>query len=318
MKSPDLDPELAIVRDLLPVVPELHIDTFVDVVRSNREKLPRPDMPEIDGISYRDSEIETSVGTLGVRIISPDAPKSDRACIYWIHGGGYFLGSAFESDARAMAWADQLDAVIVMIDYSLAPESPYPGALEDCYAGLHWTVANAAELGIDLNKLVIGGISAGGGLCAALAILCRDRGEITPCYQVLVYPMIEDRGTTHSNQFDDAPIWYRTINALAWIAYLGRDHLERDVPITGAPARASAEQLVGLPPALITVGTVDPFCDEDITYAQTLLQAGVPTELHVYPGAFHGFDLLMPHTRISQTCNRDIVEALQRALTPAG
>ena len=314
LTRPPLDVELAIIESMLPESPPLDKATFPHALREHVQTLPRPDMPSIEGISIKDIRVDTACGVLGLRIISPDSPRAGRSCMFWIHGGGYIMGSAFQPDPRLMEWVELLDCVLVSVDYGLAPEYQYPAPLEHCYAGLQWTAANADSLGFDPEKLAIAGISAGAGLCAALAILARNRGEITPCFQLLIYPMIDDRGITGSSQFDDAPIWFREINELSWDSYLGDDHLRADLPITAAPARATVEQLKGLPPTFINVGTCDIFCDENIAYATALLAAGVPTELHVYAGGFHGFDALMAHTKIAQTFNRDVDEALIRVL----
>jgi acetyl esterase/lipase len=248
-----------------------------------------------------------------VRVYRPPARQDGRPCIYWIHGGGYILGSALVDDPRLERWSDEFGCVVVSVDYRLAPEHPFPAPLDDCYAGLAWTTSAAVELGIDPARIVIGGASAGGGLAAALALLARDRAEITPAFQLLIYPMIDDRAPHPSSGISGAPIWSPAANKLGWTAYLGRQPGSDDVPAYAAAARAS--DLRGLPPAFIAVGTLDVFRDEDIAYASRLLAAGVPTELHVYPGAPHGFDSLLPSAAVSLRCQRDMDDALRRALT---
>jgi triacylglycerol lipase len=201
----------------------------------------------------------------------------------------------------------------VSVDYRLAPEHPFPAPLEDCYAGLAWTAAHADELGIDRERIVIVGQSAGGGLAAGLALLVRDRAEIPLCYQLLIYPMIDDRNTSTSSQLV-TKVWTREANLLGWRCYLGHEPGVGDVSPYAAAARA--EDLRGLAPAFIGVGTLDVFRDENIEYAQRLLAAGVPTELHVYPGAPHGFEGLAPQAAVSQQFLRDITDALRRAMYP--
>jgi acetyl esterase/lipase len=203
----------------------------------------------------------------------------------------------------------------VSIEYRLAPEHPYPAPLDDCYVGLLWTFAHADELGVDTTRVAIGGASAGAGLAAGLGLLARDRGEVQLAYQLLIYPMIDDRNVSASSHIVKAPIWSREANLLGWHAYLGHEPGGADEPIYAAPARA--EDLSGLPPTFIGVGTLDVFRDEDIHYALRLLAAGVPTELHVYPGAPHGFELMVPHAAVSRQAGRDIDDALGRALRKA-
>jgi acetyl esterase/lipase len=179
----------------------------------------------------------------------------------------------------------------VSVEAGLAPETPYPGPLEDCYEGLRWTYDHADELGVDRARIGIGGVSAGGGLAAGLALLARDRGEVPVAFQLLECPMIDDRQTTSSSRLDGLPIWSRESNEFGWRSYLGDLYGTDDIPPYAAAARA--ENLVGLPPALVIVGGADGFRDEDIEYALRLNQSGVPTELHVLPGAPHGVQMFM-------------------------
>ncbi|HEY3670044.1 MAG TPA: alpha/beta hydrolase [Acidimicrobiia bacterium] len=250
-----------------------------------------------------------------VRVYSPPTKAAGRPCIYWIHGGGYMFGSGLNVDARINRWVEEFDCVAVSIEYRLAPEDPYPAPLDDCYAGLLWIAQHADELGVDPNRIVVAGASAGAGLAAGLAILARDRGEVSLAFQLLIYPMIDDSNTSASSQIEGAPVWSRAANDLGWRAYLGDLAGTDDIPAYAAPARV--DDVAGLPPAWIGVGTLDVFRDEDITYASRLLAAGIPTELHVYPGAVHGFEMIVPTAGIAQACQRDITEGLRRALRPA-
>ena len=193
------------------------------------------------------------------------------------------------------------------VEYRLAPETAYPGPLDDCYAGLRWTFEHAAELGIDADRIGIAGVSAGGGLAAALALLARDRGEVPVAFQLLECPMIDDRQTTSSSRLDGLPIWSRESNDVR-VAQLSRRPLRPcRPPPYAAPARA--DDLTGLPPALVIVGGADGFRDEDIEYALRLNQAGVPTELHVLPGAPHGVQLFADSV-VARRWNRIVVEWL--------
>ena len=282
--------------------------------RRNRVMVSVPIDPETT-ITMRDVSVPSPNGDpdVIVRVYSPPASEQPRPCCYWIHGGGYIFGTIDTSDARCVQTAETLDCVVVSVEYRLAPEYPYPAPLEDCYTGLAWTAAHTDELGIDPARIAVVGQSAGGGLAAGLALLVRDRGEIPLCFQLLIYPMIDDRNTTPSSHLV-TKVWTRETNILGWHSYLGHEPGLPDVSPYAAPARA--EDLRGLAPAFIGVGTLDVFRDENIDYARRLLAAGVPTELHVYGGAPHGFEGLAPQAAVSQRFNRDIAEALRRALYP--
>jgi acetyl esterase/lipase len=233
-------------------------------------------------------------------------------CVYSIHGGGYVMGSYDMDDARFDAWCPRLGIVGVSVEYRLAPESPYPAPLEDCYRGLVWTHEHADELGIDRDRIGVAGVSAGGGLAAALALLARDRGEVDLAFQLLDCPMLDDRQDTPSSRLEGLAIWSKASNEFGWRSYLGDRYGRDDVPYTAAPARAT--ELAGLPPAFVSVGGADGFRDEDIDYALRLNQAGVPTELHVYPGAPHGYQVL-PESAVAQQSSRDVLDWLTRQVS---
>jgi len=249
-----------------------------------------------------------------VRVYRPKGFSGVLPCVYAIHGGGYVFGTYEIEDLRFDAWCTSLCIAGVSVEYRLAPETPYPGPLEDCYTGLRWVFDNAAELGIDPDRIGICGTSAGGGLAAALALLACDRGEVRPSFQMLIYPMLDDRQLTPSSGWD-APVWSRANSTFGWRSYLGDLYGSDVVPAYAAPARA--EELGHLPPAGIWVGTADGFVDEDVVYAQRLMQAGVHTELHVYPGAPHAFDALS-NSAMSRRCRRDMREWLSAAMGLSG
>jgi acetyl esterase/lipase len=277
------------------------------------------DMPAVELPPTTTQSYEVTVpGSTGhdptVRVYSPPTKATGRPCVIWIHGGGYLFGSGLTVDARLNRWVEDFDCVAVSIDYRLAPEDPYPAPLDDCYAGLVWSAQHADELGIDPTRIAVAGASAGGGLAAGLAILARDRGEVDLTFQLLIYPMLDDRNTTASSHIVGAPVWSRDANHLGWRAYLGDLLGTDDIPAYAAPARV--ESVEGLPPAWIGVGALDLFRDEDIAYASRLLAAGIPAELHVYPGACHGFEMIVPDCSVAQACQRDITEAMRRALRP--
>ncbi|AJP72503.1 alpha/beta hydrolase [Sphingomonas hengshuiensis] len=236
-----------------------------------------------------------------------------RPGILHTHGGGFILGTAATDVRRLQELARELDCVIVSVEYRLAPETGYAGSTEDNYAGLRWMYGNAATLGLDKARIAVMGESAGGGHAALLAIAARDRGEIPLAFQLLVYPMLDDRtgGVTKVPPHIATVGWSASENQVGWRAFLGQQPGTASVPTRAVPART--QSLAGLAPALIVVGGVDLFVSEDIDYARRLNEAAVPTELLVIPGAFHGFDQLAPATPQAQQFNKAKVDALRRA-----
>jgi acetyl esterase/lipase len=249
-----------------------------------------------------------------VRLHRERAVTQLRPCLISIHGGGYVIGSHLGDDGRFDRWAPALRCVGISVGYRLAPETPFPGPLEDCYAALRWAYDNAADLGIDRGRIGIIGGSAGGGLAAGLALLARDRAEIPVAFQVLSYPMLDDRLSTPSGQAG-APLWVAASNQFGWRSYLGSRPGE-DIPGYAVPARA--EDLAGLPPAFIAVGNLDGLMDEDIDYARRLVMAGVPTDLQVFADGAHAFDSMMPGTAVAQRAGRVLEDWLESRLHPAG
>ncbi len=244
-----------------------------------------------------------------VRIYRPVDATGTLPGIYFIHGGGMILGDIDGEDAVATQICERVDAVVVSVEYRLAPEHPYPAPVEDCYAGLVWMARHASELRFDPERLAVYGGSAGGGLTIATSMLARDRGFPALRFQMPIYPMIDDRNETpSSHEITDIGLWDRAGNIEAWKWYLGDGKPDQ----YAAPARA--EDLTGLPPTFIDVGTVDLFRDEDITFAMRLMQAGVPTELHVNPGAYHAAEVFAPECELSGVIWARRIEALRRAL----
>ncbi|MGE3855568.1 MAG: alpha/beta hydrolase [Dehalococcoidia bacterium] len=240
-------------------------------------------------------------------------PATGAAALLWIHGGGMVMGDIDQSDAYCTDVAHRLGVVVVSTDYRVAPEHPFPAPLEDCYASLRWLAQSADALGVDAARIAIGGSSAGAGLAAGLALLARDRGEVPVCYQHLIYPMLDDRNVTaSSHRITDPRVWNRTSNLAGWHAYLAGRAGTEDVSPYAAPARAT--DLAGLPPAYITVGTLDLFMDEDVEYARRLVDAGVRAELRVYPGVFHASPTYIPNAAVSRRWTADQREALARGL----
>jgi triacylglycerol lipase len=230
-----------------------------------------------------------------------------------MHGGGYVIGSPAADAPQHQELAAALPCCIVSVDYRLAPETPFPGAVEDCYAALTWLFAHAAVLGIDPLRVGVMGESAGGGLAAALALMARDRGQFSLAFQHLIYPMIDDRTCVVADPHPHvgAFIWTPHNNRFGWSALLGGAPGAAGVSPYAAAARA--EDLSGLPPTFISTGALDLFLEEDLEYARRLTRAGVPVELHVYPGAFHAFDY-DPSASVAAQARRDSRAALARAM----
>ncbi len=271
--------------------------------------------PVIEGVTSEDRHVPGPAGDpdVLVRIYQPAERPTTLPAVLWIHGGGYVLGDMAGEDAHCRVLTKQVDCVVVSVEYRLAPEHPFPAPLEDCYAALKWLATHAGELGVDPQRIAIAGASAGGGLTAGLALLARDRGEVQVAFQLPIYPMIDDRNLTPSSHAVTEPrTWNRQANLLGWQAYLGSAYGSESVSSYAAATRAT--DLAGLPPTYIPVGELDLFLDEDIEYAQRLLQAGVPTELHVYRGGFHGFDIFAPDATVSQRFIHGYQAALKRAL----
>ncbi|MEM6710200.1 MAG: alpha/beta hydrolase [Pseudomonadota bacterium] len=241
----------------------------------------------------------------------PESVNASRGAYLHIHGGGYILGAADDADAMNIALAAALDIVVLSVDYRLAPEAPIPAPLEDCYGGLAWLHEHAERLGVDRNRIAIGGESAGGGLAAALAILARDRGEYRICHQHLTYPMLDNRTGTPGHEGDPLVgefVWTRDFNQFGWQSYLG------DAAAVAPQVPARLERFEGLPPTWLLTAALDLFRDENIDYAQRLLKAGVATELVLYPGACHGFQMVTD-AALSKRYLRDHRAALGRALS---
>jgi acetyl esterase/lipase len=305
-----IDPEILAVLDL---VPRLDL-TDIPVARRERAELAaRAASDYVAPPSVRTADRRIPGWPDGepdvvVRVHEPGAvAASDRPALLWVHGGGHVLGAAWQDDPMLQDLVARTGCVAVAVEWRRAPEDPYPAAVHDGYAALRWMSASA---GLDSTRLVIGGASSGGGVAAGVALLARDRGDVLLAGQVLVYPMLDDREVTPSSrEVRDPRLWNLESNRLGWAAYLsGIDG--REVPAYAAPARAT--DVAGLPPTWLATGELDLFRDEDIAYASRLLTAGVPTELHVYPGAVHGFDLFAPDAAVTRRYRRDRDEALDR------
>jgi acetyl esterase/lipase len=270
-----------------------------------------PPTPLSDAVERTDYAVPGDPDVV-IRVHRPRGIDRPLPCLYSIHGGGYVIGSFTMDDPRFDVWCPRFGCVGVSVEYRLSPETPYPGPLDDCYLGLQWVYDHHEELGVDPQQIGVAGVSAGGGLAAALALLARDRGELPLQFQLLDCPMIDDRQVTPSSRLDGLSIWSRGSNTFGWRSYLGDRYGTDQVPAYAAPARA--EDLTGLPPAYVCVGAVDGFRDEDITYAMRLNQAGVPAELHVFPGAPHGV-MMFTETAVAKRYTQTLDDWLGRQLS---
>jgi len=251
-----------------------------------------------------------------LRIYKPKPSAQSIPVLLWMHGGGFIMGKPEMDDNRCMEIVHETGIAVVSVDYRTAPRHPFPAALEDCYAALKWVAVNEKDLGVDVKRIAVGGVSAGGGLAASLTQLALDRNEIQPIFQLLVYPMLDDR-TVLNKAIDDRynNTWTQKSNRFGWESYLGRASVgAAEVPAYSVPARR--EILIGLPPAWIGVGTLDVFHDEDLAYAQRLQAFGVACETQIIPGAFHGFDVINPQAPVVQAFRKSQNEALKKYLFP--
>ncbi|MFF7356149.1 alpha/beta hydrolase [Streptomyces filipinensis] len=318
---PPFDPELAVALGGLtqearaPFTPE----NLADRREQDAAARPRPTLRELRAggrFEVEELRVPGPAGGPDVTLVSgrPAGIPGPLPLLYYMHGGGLVTGNAWSVLPRLLReWAVTLELAVVSVEYRLAPEARYPAALEDCYAGLVWVAAHATERGFDAGRVVVGGKSAGGGLAAALALLTRDRGGPAPIGQLLLCPMLDDRNDTFSShQMAGVDTWDRTSNATAWQAALGDRRGSADLPPYAAPARAT--DLSGLPPAYVEVGSAETLRDEDVAYAQALWRAGGQAELHVWPGAFHGFDTFAPKAALSQDARDARTRWLRRVL----
>ena len=296
--------------DLLPGI-RAEVETGVaalgDLSRGGRFTVSEPTVPGLDG----DPEVPLLVCT-------PAGASTSRPLLYYIHGGGFFCNDHRTGLDQLLETAEQFGATLVSVGYRLAPEHPYPAQINDVYAGLLWAADHAEELGIDPERIVVMGISAGGGLSAALTLTVRDKGGPRLLGQLLMCPMLDDRNDSASAvQMDGVDFWNRSFNGFGWSSLLGDAQGGADVSQYAAPARAT--DLAGLPPAFIDVGSAECLRDEVLAYADRIWQAGGVAELHVWPGGIHAFDREFPEARISKAAIAARDNWLERLLaTSAG
>jgi len=312
------DPELV---SLIPLLSAKTDWDDIDAARASLEELVKL-MPAPEGgneaasaVAVEDRSVPGPPGDpdVGVRLYTPRAASSGdakRPGVLYIHGGGFCFGSIDFEHLGALGTALAADAVVVSVEYRLAPEHPFPAGIEDCYAALSWMAAQADPLGLDPDRIAVLGQSAGGGLAAGLALMARDRGGPKICFQVLGIPELDHRLETASMKaFVDTPLWSRPDAIQSWRCYLGDDPGE----VSPYASPSIAKDLAGLPPAYVSTMEFDPLRDEGIEYAMRLLQAGVQVELHQYPGTFHGSSLV-EGAAVSKRGNEEMMNALTRGL----
>ncbi|MFG2422299.1 alpha/beta hydrolase [Streptomyces sp. NPDC048448] len=315
---PPFDPELAAALETIAeeMPPALHPE-MIPALRESMAEFEGAE-PDLGGDGAFEVEDRTVPGPRGAPDVSllvcrPTGTDAATPVIYHTHGGGMVVGDSRSGVPEILDWARELGAGVVSVEYRLAPENPHPAPVEDCYAGLVWTAEHAAELGFDPDRIIVAGGSAGGGLTAAVALLARDRGGPALLGQVLLCPMLDDRNDTpSSHQMAGLGVWDRTANNTGWTALLGDARGGPDVSPYAAPARA--EDLTGLPPAFIDVGSAETFRDEAVAYATRMWQAGGRAELHVWPGGFHGYDQMAPQAALSQDTKAARLRWLRRLL----
>jgi triacylglycerol lipase len=310
-----VDPELHALLDLFPTL--TLTEEILPVVRAAAVPYP-PDPRALEAVELHERMVTGPEDSpdLGIRIYAPRVRNGLLPCVFHIHGGGFVTGSAESLAAVHFPLALEANCVIVSVDYRLAPETPFPGAIEDCYAALGWVMAHVAELGVDPSRIGVMGESAGGGLAASLALLVRDRGQYTLAFQHLIYPMLDDRTcvTENPHPYVGHFIWTPESNVFGWRSLLG--HAPGLPEVSPYAAAARAHDLAGLPKTYLATGALDLFLEEDIEYARRLTRHGIPVELHVYPGAYHAFNIA-PDAQVAIDARRDSLAALKRALHPA-
>lgn len=314
-----VDAELAVHLKSFPA-----LDIWTDLVKTRqlgaqmRAKIIG-ELPKIEEVESSDYLIpQADAPEVLVRVYRPENQLERLPALLWIHGGGYCLGAMESDDNVVRQIAKAVGSVIVSVEYRLAPEHPFPAALNDCSTALQWLADNTDTLAVDPARIAIGGISAGAGLAAGLALYVRDKTDITLVFQFLLCPMIDDRCvTSSSHMITDERVWNRHSNLTAWKNYLRGENDAETAPFDDVSAYAAASRAIDLsdlPPAYIAVGSVDAFVDENRDYAERLETAGVATQLAVFTGGFHGFEFIAPAAEISKAARDSHYSALRNAL----
>ncbi|GLV72822.1 alpha/beta hydrolase [Streptomyces hygroscopicus] len=314
--DPELLPALAAIHEIVPPGRSA-ADTDTTAPQEMPGLVPLTDEDLARGGTFRVEERSVpgpaDAPDVSLLICRPADAATPTPALYHIHGGGMMIGDNRLGVPEMLDLAEELGLTVVSVEYRLAPGTRHPGPVEDCYAGLVWTAEHAAELGIDPERVIVVGGSAGGGLAAAVALLARDRGGPALFGQLLMCPMLDDRNDTPSaRQMTGVGVWDSTANEAGWTALLGAARGRDDVSPYAAPARAA--DLSGLPPAFVDAGSVETFRDEDVDYARRIWRAGGQAELHVWSGAFHGFDSMAPEAAVSRDARAARLRWLRRLL----
>ncbi len=310
-----LDAELV---PYLESFPPLDIWTDVPAFRSQyaqRIEELKFSIPRIEGIYSKDYQVELGLDqSVHVRFYRPADCTQDLPALLWLHGGGYCLGSIEIDDYFVQCMVKEIGCSVIAVDYRLAPENRFPAALDDAYSVLDWIFQSTRALSIDAARVAVGGLSAGAGLAAGVALAARDRGEFQLVLQSLWCPMLDDRNNSVSSySVNDPRVWSRDDNIRAWRAYLGDEVGGEEISPYAAPSRA--KDVSGLPPVYMRVGSLDLFLDEDTAYAERLISAGVQTDFAVIQGAFHAFEMI-PDAELSRQTRQGHYEAIKEALFP--
>ncbi|MFB7718584.1 alpha/beta hydrolase [Nocardia sp. NPDC056100] len=312
LARPALDPELAALLTAMPLVPEITPEILTQLRRYPSTSIE--ELLSTRSVERREAIAPAADGSdIALTILTPAAAEAASPCVYWMHGGGMIMGDRYSQLDIPLDWLDATGAIVVTVDYRLAPEHAGTIPVEDCYRGLCWIAAHSEELGISPGRIIVAGTSAGGGLAAGVTLMARDLGGPAILAQILSCPMLDhDNTSTSSRQYSGEPaVWTRETNAFAWNAVLA------DLPADRIPAYISpshAEDLSGLPPTYIDAGSAEVFRDEDVDYASRIWAAGGQAELHVWAGGCHGFDSLFPHAELAVAARRARTDWLVRIL----
>jgi acetyl esterase/lipase len=309
-------PDLYPVARFLPrsVHPEL-IVRFLRLREGLRRSPKIPRLPRVAGVIADDVLVPSLDGkhSIRIRVYRPDSVQRPVPAMLWIHGGGFVMGDSEEDQNNNIALVREAGIAVASVNYRLAPAHPFPAPVEDCYAALQWLHIEAKALGVLPDRIAIGGASAGAGLAAGVALMAHDRNQIPLAFQLLIYPMLDDRTALRTDvDMSGARLWNNKCNRFGWSSYLQKPPGSADVSPYAAPGRR--ENLSGLPRTWIGVGTLDLFHDEDLLYAKRLAESGVACERRVVEGAYHAFDLFSPKADVVRQFRQSYVSAMKRAL----